>query len=292
MKVGLPRPVREGNQSHPETILYSVFKIFVTGLGEPIFSTICFLFRMMNCEKCQELISAYVDGELSEKEKMSFRAHLSVCQDCSRLADDFASIVGFCEKSFSEDSIPPNSQALWCRINNIIESEIEETQLSEEFQEETVSKSGFFSGTFTVSAAQIVASVFLIAVVSSLVTIIGYKNFAAPDQGLAGFEAEPSVFEKVLARLGIAETPADKAHRRLKERRSAIEYWTQRVSKRRVEWDTGTRVTFDRNLDVIEKAVKQYTMILKENPQDEISTEMLDSALNEKMELLREFSEL
>jgi hypothetical protein len=31
---------------------------------------------------------------------------------------------------------------------------------------------------------------------------------------------------------------------------------------------------------------------LQENPDDEISGEMLDSAMNEKVELLREFSEL
>lgn len=246
----------------------------------------------MNCEKCQELISAYVDGDLSKGEARSFRTHLSVCMECSKLAEDFASIVGFCDEAFAEDSIPPNSQALWCRINNIIESEIEETSPVEEETAEEVPHRGFLSGTFSFSPAQAAASVLLIAVVSSLVTIVGYKNFAAPDDSIAGFEAEPSVFEKVLVRLGVAESPADKAQRRLEERKSAIDYWTKRVSKRRVEWDTGTRVTFDRNMDVIDKAVKQYTLLLKEDPQDEISTEMLDSALNEKMELLREFSEL
>jgi hypothetical protein len=43
---------------------------------------------------------------------------------------------------------------------------------------------------------------------------------------------------------------------------------------------------------VINKSVNEYTEILQEDPQDSISSEMLDSALNEKMELLREFSEL
>ncbi len=131
-----------------------------------------------------------------------------------------------------------------------------------------------------------------ITIISSLLTVVAVKNFSGPEDSLAGYEAEPSMFEKVLASVGMSETPAERANRRLKERKSAIDYWTNRVSKRRVEWDTDTRVTFDRNMDVIDKAVKQYTRILKENPQDEISTEMLDSALNEKMELLREFSEL
>ncbi|MDH3531050.1 MAG: zf-HC2 domain-containing protein [Acidobacteriota bacterium] len=245
----------------------------------------------MNCQNCQNLISEYVDGELSDSESRSFRIHLSICSECAKLAGDFAEIVGFCEENFAEDSTPPNSQALWCRINNIIEAEIEESEVVDEVPVEKAGR-GFFGGPLSLSVGQVLASVVLIAVVSSLLTIVGFKNFSAPDDGLAGFEAEPSVFEKVLAKLGVGETPADRAERRLKERKSAIEYWSQRVAKRRVEWDTGTRVTFDRNMDVIDRAVKQYTILLQENPQDEISTEMLDSALNEKMELLREFSEL
>jgi len=38
--------------------------------------------------------------------------------------------------------------------------------------------------------------------------------------------------------------------------------------------------------------VSEYTMILQENPEDDLSGEMLDSVLNDKMNLLREFSEL
>ena len=54
----------------------------------------------------------------------------------------------------------------------------------------------------------------------------------------------------------------------------------------------GRREAFDRNLDEINQVVFEYDKILQENPQDELTGEMLDSALNEKVELLREFSEL
>lgn len=246
----------------------------------------------MNCEKCQEMISAFVDGDLSNPEKEAVRSHFSVCPDCEKLGNDFAAIVASFGEPFSQDSVPPNSQALWCRINNIIESEIDETRLAEDIEVEPAGNPAVFSQSMRFSAAQVFASVLLIAMVSSLVTIVVYKNISAPSDGFAGYVSEPSVFDKMLAELGFAETPGERAQRRLDERKSAIEYWTKRVAKRRIEWDTGTRVTFDRNMDVIEQAVKQYTLLLKENPQDEISTEMLDSALNEKMELLREFSEL
>ena len=49
---------------------------------------------------------------------------------------------------------------------------------------------------------------------------------------------------------------------------------------------------FDRNLQAIDQAVYEYTNTLEQNPEDELSGEMLDSVLNEKVNLLREFSEL
>ena len=52
------------------------------------------------------------------------------------------------------------------------------------------------------------------------------------------------------------------------------------------------RDAFDRNLSVIDESVIEYTTILQENPDDELTGEMLDTVLNDKMDLLREFSEL
>ena len=78
----------------------------------------------------------------------------------------------------------------------------------------------------------------------------------------------------------------------IKEQQAAIEYWDKRVQLRRVQWDKNMRDAFDRNLNEIDQAVTDYTLILQKDPQDDLSGEMLDSALMEKMNLLREFSEL
>ena len=67
---------------------------------------------------------------------------------------------------------------------------------------------------------------------------------------------------------------------------------TSALKRRRVNWDAHLREAFDRNLNEINQVVVEYDKILKENPQDDLSGEMLDSAMTEKVELLREFSEL
>jgi hypothetical protein len=139
---------------------------------------------------------------------------------------------------------------------------------------------------------QLVSAVLGVALVSSLLTVVAFKNFSTVNDPVTGAEGQPSVFDKVLADLGLGESPRQKNERRIKEQEAAISYWKARVDQRRAQWNVETRDVFDRNLSEIDKAVNEYTNMLRDNPQDTISNEMLDSALKEKMELLREFSEL
>lgn len=248
----------------------------------------------MNCENCQNLISGYIDGDLDAKSLEMVETHFSMCGECAKVYEDFASIIGFCDKTFTEDSIPPNSQAMWCRINNIIETDIKPELALEKAQ--TVKKQSWFgriwSSQLQFSTSQVLTAFFGIAMISSLLTVVGVKNFASSNDALSETELQPTIFEKVLAKLGVADSLEQKIERRLNERKKAINYWKQRVDARRVSWDSDTRRVFDRNLSVIEKSVNEYTQILREDPQDKISNEMLDTALSEQMELLREFSEL
>ena len=95
-----------------------------------------------------------------------------------------------------------------------------------------------------------------------------------------------------MARFGLIDTPQKAREKRIATQQVAIEYWNKRVEERRAQWDAKMREAFDRNLNIIDESVNDYTMILEKNPDDEITGEMLDSALDEKMQLLREFAEL
>ncbi len=244
----------------------------------------------MNCEKCQQLISVYLDNELEREVSFEVQMHLALCAGCAKVCEDFAVIVDFCE---TEDFLPPNSKALWCRINNLIENEIKhETALE---HTETQIKKGFFARTWSnhwqLSLSQVISSVLGIALISSLLTIVGIKNYTAANDDLAA-NASPTVFEKVLGKIGLVETAQQARENRIKAQQATIDYWNNRVQNRRIQWDTHLREAFDRNLNEINQVVFEYNKILQQNPQDELSGEMLDSALNEKVELLREFADL
>lgn len=250
----------------------------------------------MNCEHCQELLSVFLDNELDAKSSGEVREHLAVCEPCSKVCEDLAMIIDFSPLDADETVLPPNPQALWCRINNVIESEVQ-AEIAKETREKIAAEAekanaGWLPRKWNFSFMQIAASVLFIAVVSSVLTVIGIKNYSASSNDLSSVTSEPTILDRVLGKVGLVETPQEKRARILKEREAAIEYWNKRVEARRAQWNANLRDAFDRNLNEINQAVNEYTEILQENPQDELSGEMLDSALNEKMELLREFSEL
>lgn len=237
----------------------------------------------MNCEQCQELISVYLDNELETEVASNVRTHLAVCLECAKMCEDFAMILDFCTIDENEQSLPPNSKALWCRINNLIETEIASEIPKEIIKEENAKRS------WQLSFSQVFASILGVALISSLLTIIGIKNYSASD---VSENVAPSIFDRALGKIGLVETPQQKRENRIKEQQAAIEYWNKRVEAKRAKWEANLREAFDRNLKEIDQTVFEYDRILQENPQDELSNEMLDSALNEKMALLREFSEL
>jgi len=52
------------------------------------------------------------------------------------------------------------------------------------------------------------------------------------------------------------------------------------------------RETFERNMKVIDQAVSDSMNELRRNPHDEVSEQMLNESLNDKLALLKEFSDL
>lgn len=238
----------------------------------------------MNCSDCRELIGALMDNELEETRAGEVREHLAFCADCAVVCEDLTSIVDACKENSSE-IVPPNSKALWLRINNMIESEVKPTPA---LPPPPPPRS------WGVSILRFSAAVLVIAVISSTVTYFALKNYIQPptDDFTSRSAATQTTFERVLSKIGLVDTPQQARERRVKERQAAIEYWNARVMTRRPRWDRVTREAFDRNLQVIEESLNDYTTILSQDPEDELSGEMLDAVMNDKMNLLRDFADL
>ncbi|HQU93592.1 MAG TPA: zf-HC2 domain-containing protein [Pyrinomonadaceae bacterium] len=245
----------------------------------------------MNCDGCQENLSQFLDGELDETQAANVRTHLSLCADCARLCEDFASILDNCKLEEISDDIPAlNTNALWCRISNTLEAEIKPEPPIEAPPE----PKGFFARVWNLSFSQAAAGVLAVALISSLLTVVGIRNYFQPtgEDFTSRSGESQTTFEKLLSKVGLTDTPQAARQKRLQEQQATIDYWNQRVQARRAMWDDNLRRGFDRNLQAIDQAVFEYKQTLEKDPDDELSGEMLDSVMTEKMNLLREFSEL
>lgn len=228
-----------------------------------------------------------LDNELDEAQAVEVRDHLGLCTKCQQICADFTAIMDASPdvSNSPADLLPPNSQALWRRINNIIESEVKPAPGEAEQPRQRL---------WQLSLPQLAAALVCIAVISSLLTVVAIRNYNQPSESdlTSRSEATQTTFEKVLSRVGLMDTPQQSRERRLKDQQAAIEYWNTRVQARRLQWNKATRDAFDRNLQAINDSVNEYTVILEQNPDDELSSEMLDSVLSEKMDLLRDFADL
>jgi hypothetical protein len=237
----------------------------------------------MNCEKCQELIGDLLDGGLSREDELTLNSHLKECLACAEVRNDLQSIVGFCRSHRGEYSAPPNERALWLRIRNMIEAESPfPTSESSERGERKRFLTGWMRRSWELSLPQLVASTAAIVLVVSLTTAVGLRRWQSSD-------STSSVRESSSTRLAVA---ADTIRDRMAQQQQAINYWNQRVEMNKARWNPQMRETFDRNLLVIDQAVNDSINELSRNPHDEVSEEMLNAALNEKLALLKEFSDL
>ena len=230
----------------------------------------------MNCEKCQELIGDLLDGALSRHDELILNSHLEECLDCEGVRKDLASIVSFCQAHRGEYEAPPNEQALWLRISNVIASEKAESPANYNASPRRSFLSGLMGRSWELSLPQLSAFAAAIVVVVSLATAVGLRRWetGAPPVPLDGPQT--------------AASPTD----RVWQQQQVISYWNQRIELNKARWNPEMRETFDRNMKVIDQAVNESINELNRNPHDEVSEQMLNESLNDKLSLLKEFSDL
>ena len=226
----------------------------------------------MNCETCQELIHDLIDGTISQRDESTLNTHLKECLDCESVRRDLASIVGFCRTQRGHYETPPNEKAMWLRIRNVIEAEIPaKSAVNPEPQSSFLGR--LMGHTWELSLPQLAAFAAGIVLFVSLATVVGLRRWD-------GVPVPPAAAE------------ASNINDRVWQRQQVINYWNQRIELNKARWSAQMRATFDRNMQTIDEAVARELDELKRNPHDEISEQMLNQALNDKLNLLKDFSDL
>jgi hypothetical protein len=180
--------------------------------------------------------------------------------------------------------------ALWLRIRNIVESEQAAAAVSSSPTVATRRESwwaGLMTRSWELSLPQLSAAITAIAIAVSLATAFSIQR-------MQNFGNQPARQDESASNARRSNAPVAMltVDDRVRNRQVEIDFWNQRIQQQMLRWSPQTRQSFERNLTVINQAVSDSRNQLLVNPHDEVSEEMLNSALNEKMQLLKEFSDL
>ena len=231
----------------------------------------------MNCEKYQELLSEFIDGSLASEDHNQVERHLHECGICAEARNDLNAIVVFCREQRGQYEPVPNERALWLRISNTLASEAPARSRSE-----MPAEAGWWfrlmNQRWQLSFPQLATSAAAIVLAVSLVAVWGVRHLSSG----SGVQS---------AGLTLPSSGAS-LQDRYRAQQQVIDYWNQRVELNKARWSPQVRETFERNMSVIDAAVNDSMNRLSQNPHDGVSEDILNAALNDKVELLKEFAEL
>jgi hypothetical protein len=232
----------------------------------------------MNCEKCQELLSEFLDGTLGHREHAALSAHLAACSACALAREEFHAIIGAARDSREQLYSPPDERALWLRVRNAVEGESRATT--------TRATTGFWPRLlrkrWEFSLPQLATGVAALAIAVAFMTTLGVSYVTS------GRRSDAARADRSVRRV-VADDTYPGAY--LEPHEANLRYWGQRVEARKASWNPRMRASFDRSLSVLDQTVNESLEDLRRNPHDEVAEEVLNSAIQGKVELLKEFGE-
>lgn len=250
----------------------------------------------MNCENCRELVNDFLDGAMNDEDRATFSAHLEECLPCFNLHSELNSIVSFCQEHREEYDAPPNERALWLRIRNTIESGFDRAPASAEYKARAARTESWWSRltgrSWELSFPQMATAVVAIIIFASLATVLSLRGLQSnPSSTAANLDGAGPRTVAVTTSLNNGGREAFEPSNRIWQQQQ-INYLTQIVDQHKANWHPQVREDFERNLTLLDETVNESLQKLSAHPHDDVTEEMLNSALSDKMQLLKEFSDL
>ena len=224
----------------------------------------------MICTECQHRLSDFIDGHLSPGERLRVQEHLSFCTGCLVVHQDINLIVTTSRQLPQESPSP-----LWQRIQSELGEQINNAQGG--------AWSRFWRRRFQINLSVphlAIAACLVVLAIASFGVVSKLSPKSLPDVNLSWNES--SVAPSALSTTASA-IPSDMA--------KSISDYDGQVRQRMGSWDPRMRDTFERNMAVIDLCLEKVQRELRENPNDDVSRDLLHSAYGKKLKLLEDFSE-
>ncbi len=213
----------------------------------------------MKCIKFERLMSDFIDGELTEKRSALLRDHLSNCNRCRKLFDDYKKML---DGARSLETVEPGSD-IWPQIEICLSD-----QLSSRLRNTPASPSSGFS-VFRKACYGVAAAMILIVAIMLLRHESPQKSYLIKSEQL-----------HLTAMKRIAE--AERSYQK------AIEALNRVVDARRESLDPALAAVLEKNIALIDDSIRVCREAIKERPGDLEVRKYLLVCYRRKVDLLNE----
>lgn len=253
----------------------------------------------MECDKCHDLLSDLLDNTLTGDDRRLLDAHFEECVTCTGAHADLDRLIALARRERDEYATPPDGQSLWLRIREHVEEDMEWARearfrtASATAQTDTTQGgwwSRLWNARWEFSAPQVTGAFATLLGIAVLATALGTS--ALRDSGAGVPVALPG---SVASNQGFGDNTPVLAtsinyNEYVRRQQSDIKYWQQRVEENKDRLPPRMLESLDRTLVRLDEDVSYSLDELRRNPQDEVSEQMLNRALQDKLEILRELS--
>ena len=213
----------------------------------------------MRCATARKWISRHIDGDLEAGRREQLEKHISSCDDCRKLVQDFKKIVG----TAAETQSPPLSDGIWSKIQRRLEGEGNRFAVPSLKADPARS---FSRWVFPVSAA---AAAALLLAAGAILLKPGLWNRAP-----------------LLSQLDRQHYTLNKLEEAELHYQRAIKALAEAVEAQGAEIDPELAAVFQSNLEIVNMSISACKRAVLQNPEDIESRRFLLAAYKQKADLL------
>jgi hypothetical protein len=228
----------------------------------------------MLCAECQELLSDYLDGDLSDKQRAAADAHLRDCARCASVRNDLARII---HASASLTAHTP-SPRVWEGIRREIAGGANVAAGPRAWWD----RLGARHFDFSVSGRQLVsAAAGLVVLAGSFWAVQVAAPTALPGGSWAGM---PTNQTATVVPLTLSESREEVVRLQL-----TVEEMKQRLEQRQATWSPELRATYAESVAGLDARIAQCRAAYEETGTEATRAPLLD-ALRDKLRAMEEFA--
>lgn len=250
----------------------------------------------MDCHKCHDLLSDLLDNTLNGDDRRLLDRHIEDCAACTDTQGDLGDLIALARVGREEAlASPPSGQALWLRIREHVEEDMEWARQSslatrQATERNTAVKadgwwSRLWNARWEFTAPQVTGVFASLIAVVALGALLGTS--ALRGAGETPVDVSSASGRQVAGNETVSRVNLDDYIRR---QQADIDYWRQRVEENKSRLPPRMRQSYEQTMVQLDQDVSYSLDQLQQNPQDDVSEQMLNRALQDKVEILKEIS--